>query len=53
MLVSGEKTLLIDNLYHADYAKGAEIYLRTALKVAVRTCEGKAMHGRAQRASSR
>ena len=27
MLVSGEKTLLIDNLSHADGAKGAEIYL--------------------------
>ena len=53
MLVSGEKTLLIDNLSHADYAKGAEIYLHTELKVAVRTCEGKAIHGRTQRASSR
>ena len=29
MLVSGEKTLLIDNLSHADGAKGAEIYLHT------------------------
>ena len=29
MLVSGEKTLLIDYLPHADGAKGAEIYLHT------------------------
>ena len=48
MLVSGEKTLLIDNLSHADGAKGAEIYLHTELKVAVRTCEGKAIHGISQ-----
>ena len=37
---------MTDNLSHADYAKGAEIYLHTELKVAVRTCEGKAMHGK-------
>ena len=52
MLVSGEKTLLIDNLSHVHYAKGADIYLHTELKVAVRTCEGKAMHRKHRKVST-
>ena len=39
---------MIDKMSHADGAKGAEIYLHTELKVAVRTCEGKAIHGISQ-----